>query len=161
MATTPKKIGIIMQRLFLFLVFAGISNQINSQELGLQLYSLRDQFKLDVPGTLERINEWGIRTIKGGENTYGLEEKEFKVLLDKNNLTVVSTGTKYQELLDSLTLLLTGQRDLGKICNVLLDSARGGTFFHCRRQESYPCIQQSGQIFGRTWNRPGIPYTRL
>ncbi|NNE77359.1 MAG: sugar phosphate isomerase/epimerase, partial [Pricia sp.] len=34
-----------------------------AQEVGLQLYSLRNQFKEDVPGTLKIINDWGISKI--------------------------------------------------------------------------------------------------
>ena len=72
-----------------------------SQEVGIQLYSLRNQFKKDVPGTLELIKEWGIEKIEGGENTYGLPEKEFIKLLDENGFEVISVGTGLEELRDN------------------------------------------------------------
>ena len=63
--------------------------QIDAQEIGLQLYSLRKQFKKDVPGTLKLINDWGIRSVEGGDS-YGMPVDDFKGLLKKNNLKVVS-----------------------------------------------------------------------
>ncbi len=82
--------------LVLVLAF-GVS--LDAQEIGLQLYSLRNQFKTDVPGTLKLINDWGITNLEGG-GTYGLEMDEFKGLLKKNNLDVVSVGAGYDDLKD-------------------------------------------------------------
>lgn len=70
-----------------------------SSDIGLQFYSLRKQFEKDVPGTLEIISDWGITTIEGGE-TYGLPMEEFKALLAKHNLNVVSVGADYNDLLN-------------------------------------------------------------
>ncbi|WP_411032196.1 sugar phosphate isomerase/epimerase family protein [Spongiimicrobium sp. 3-5] len=72
-----------------------------SQEIGIQLYSLREQFKQDVPGTLKLISSWGISKIEGGEDTYGVPEEEFVALLKKNGLDVVSVGTSFEELQES------------------------------------------------------------
>ncbi|MBT8282650.1 MAG: sugar phosphate isomerase/epimerase [Muriicola sp.] len=68
-----------------------------SQEVGLQLYSLRDQFKNDVEGTLKTISDWGITKIEGGD-TYGLPLEEFLRLLKKYDLEVVSVGASFEEL---------------------------------------------------------------
>lgn len=129
MVIQPKKIRSIIQKLCFFLLFAGITDQINSQELGLQLYSLRDQFKQDVPGTLQIIRDWGIEKIEGGENTYGLEQREFIGLLHKNKLDVVSVGAKYKELID----------DLDKVAERA--KAFGATYVMC------PWIPHEGKLF--------------
>ena len=68
-----------------------------AQEVGLQLYSLRNQFKTDVEGTLKTIQDWGITKIEGGD-TYGMPFPEFKALLDKYNLEPVSIGASFEEL---------------------------------------------------------------
>ncbi|NNG10495.1 MAG: sugar phosphate isomerase/epimerase [Arenibacter sp.] len=68
-----------------------------AQEIGLQLYSLRNQFKTDVEGTLKTISDWGITKIEGGD-TYGMPFPEFKALLDKYNLEAVSIGASFEEL---------------------------------------------------------------
>ena len=56
-----------------------------SQEVGIQLYSLREQFKSDVEGTLELISEWGITSLEGGD-TYGLPLDDFQALLRETTL---------------------------------------------------------------------------
>ena len=66
-------------------------------EIGLQLYSLRNEFKTDVPGTLDLVEKWRIREIEGG-GTYGLSMEEFKKLLKENNLKMVSVGADYDQL---------------------------------------------------------------
>jgi len=68
--------------------------------IGLQLYSLRNEFKLDVPGTLNTVNQWDIREIEGG-STYGLSMEEFKKLLKDNKLKMVSVGAEYDQLKDN------------------------------------------------------------
>lgn len=84
---------------FLFFAFFN-SSQIEAQEIGLQLYSLRKQFKSDIPGTLKMISNWGIRSVEGGDS-YGMPINDFKDLLDKNNLKVVSVGATFEELRDN------------------------------------------------------------
>jgi sugar phosphate isomerase/epimerase len=81
---------------FIVLFFIVEKNAV-AQEFGLQLYSLREQFKKDVPGTLQKINQWGIREIEGGE-TYGLPLDEYKKMLADNKLTMVSVGADFQQL---------------------------------------------------------------
>src|SRR3954463_8430129 len=67
------------------------------KEIGLQLYSLRDAFKSEVPGTLAQIKSWGIKEIEGG-GTYGMPMADFQKLLTANNLKVVSVGAEYDVL---------------------------------------------------------------
>lgn len=66
-------------------------------EIGLQLYSLRNEFKTEVPGTLKLVKDWGIREIEGG-STYGLSMEDYKALLKKNKLKMVSVGADYDQL---------------------------------------------------------------
>jgi sugar phosphate isomerase/epimerase len=68
-----------------------------AQEIGLQLYSLRNEFKTDVPGTLALIKKWNITKIEGG-GTYGLSVDAYKKLLADNNLEMVSYGASFEEL---------------------------------------------------------------
>lgn len=70
---------------------------LRAQEVGIQLYSLRNQFKTDVEGTLKTIHDWGITKIEGGD-TYGVPLDEFLGLLKKYELEVVSVGASFEEL---------------------------------------------------------------
>lgn len=73
---------------------------LSGQEIGLQLYSLRNQFKTDVPGTLAKIKSWNIKLIEGG-GSYGLPMEEYKKMLAKNNLQMISVGADFQQLADN------------------------------------------------------------
>lgn len=91
----------IVTRIFAICTVFLISSKIlPAQEIGLQLYTLRNEFKKDVPSTLALIKQWKIRQIEGG-GTYGLPVDEYKKLLQQNDLEMVSYGAGFQELADS------------------------------------------------------------
>jgi len=89
--------GVFLRLVVLCSLLFGALNELFSQEIGLQLYSLRNEFKNDVPGTLAMIKEWKIKQIEGG-GTYNLSKDEFKKLLRQNNLQMVSYGAGFEEL---------------------------------------------------------------
>ncbi|HEX5154524.1 MAG TPA: sugar phosphate isomerase/epimerase [Parafilimonas sp.] len=92
------KIQSFFSRTFTLFISLFISIQLLcAQEIGLQLYSLRNQFKTDVPGTLAKIKSWDIHEIEGG-GTYGLPMDEYKKLLAQNNLKMVSVGADFNQL---------------------------------------------------------------
>lgn len=66
-------------------------------EIGLQLYTFRNQIPKDIPGMFEKISKMGIRELEGG-GTYGLSVDSFKTLLKKNNLKIVSVGAGFKDL---------------------------------------------------------------
>jgi sugar phosphate isomerase/epimerase len=72
----------------------GASAETFSKEVGLQLYSLRDQFKTDVPGTMEKVAKYGFKEVELA-GTYGMGAEEFKALLAKNGLTGVAGHFPY------------------------------------------------------------------
>lgn len=88
-----------MKKCFLLLgmVLVVSSPLLAQKEIGLQLYSLRNEFKNDVEGTLDLVENWGIREIEGG-GTYGLSMEAFKGLLRENKLKMVSVGADYNQL---------------------------------------------------------------
>ncbi len=71
-----------------------------TQEIGVQLYTFRNQIPQDVPGTFEKISKMGIRELEGG-GTYGLPVPEFKALLKKHNMKIVSVGADFNQLADN------------------------------------------------------------
>ena len=66
-----------MKSLILIITIIITSHMANAQEIGLELYSLRNQFKTDVPGTLAKIKSWNIHEIEGG-GTYGFTNKRIQ-----------------------------------------------------------------------------------
>jgi sugar phosphate isomerase/epimerase len=66
---------------------------------GLQLYSLRDDFKKDVPGTLKKVQDFGIRLVELA-GTYELPPAKFKELLTAHGLQPVSAHFAYERFRD-------------------------------------------------------------
>jgi sugar phosphate isomerase/epimerase len=92
------KMKLVVTRAITVCLALGLSlNGLFAQNIGLQLYSLRNEFKKDVPGTLAKIKEWKITLIEGG-GSYGLPMEEYKNLLKQNNLTMASVGAGFEEL---------------------------------------------------------------
>jgi sugar phosphate isomerase/epimerase len=69
--------------------------------LGLQLYSFRDQFKTDVPGTLDKIHNLGFTEVELA-GTYGLTPEKFKEQLDAHGLKAVSAHFPYDRFRSDL-----------------------------------------------------------
>ncbi|WP_298486894.1 sugar phosphate isomerase/epimerase [uncultured Maribacter sp.] len=86
--------------------------QSSAQDIGLQLWSLRNQFKTDIPGTLSTIKSWGITKIEGGDS-YGMSFEEFNGLLKKNGLDMVSIGASFKELEDTPEKVLSNAKAYG------------------------------------------------
>src|SRR6187401_3544192 len=63
--------------------------------LGLQLYSLRAQFAKDVPGTLDKVRDFGFKNVELA-GTYGLTPEKFKTELESRGLTAISGHFPYE-----------------------------------------------------------------
>lgn len=62
--------------------------------IGLQLYSLRADFKKDVPGTMAKVGAYNIKYVELA-STYGMEPDKFLALLAANGLKAVSGHFSY------------------------------------------------------------------
>src|SRR4051794_21811925 len=65
--------------------------------LGLQLYTLRESFKTNVPATLDQVKALGFTAIEGGGD-YGLGIEKFNALLQERGLKMVGAGFGYEVL---------------------------------------------------------------
>jgi sugar phosphate isomerase/epimerase len=67
------------------------------KEIGLQLYSLRDDMKTDVRGTVKKVGEMGYTTVEAAGYAdgkfYGMEPLDFKKLCNDNGLIFLSSHT--------------------------------------------------------------------
>ncbi|MGJ8692554.1 MAG: sugar phosphate isomerase/epimerase family protein [Thalassotalea sp.] len=79
-------------------VMGAVSLPTFAHEIGLQLYSLRNQMKEDLPQAIKQVSDWGIRNVEAGGALYGFSVNEFKAELEKNNLALVSADTSYDEV---------------------------------------------------------------
>src|SRR5918994_6268672 len=67
--------------------------------VGLQLYSLRDQFKKDVGSILDQVRAFGITHVELA-GAYGLAPEKFKEQLDARQLKAVSAHFSYEQFRD-------------------------------------------------------------
>lgn len=72
-----------------------------AHELGLQLYSVRKQMEQDLPSAFKQINQWGIKIVEGGGALYGHPLEEYRNLLLKNDLQIISVDASFEELRDN------------------------------------------------------------
>lgn len=80
--------------------------------VGLQLYSLREQFKKDVPGTLDQVRAFGITNVELA-GTYGVASEKFKQLLDARQLKAVSGHFPYERCRDDIDGVVRDSKILG------------------------------------------------
>ena len=80
--------------------------------VGLQLYSLRDQFKKDVPGTLDQVKAFGIKYVETA-GTYGVPPEKFRALLDERGLKAVSGHFPYEKCRDDVESIAAEAKTLG------------------------------------------------
>ena len=80
--------------------------------VGLQLYSLREQFKKDVPGTLDQVRAFGITNVELA-GTYGLTPEKFKAELDARRLKAVSAHFPYEQCRDDIERVVREAKVLG------------------------------------------------
>jgi len=108
-----------MKRLLVFLMiscscFVSSSNDISTHAqgtkgtgpsfkgpVGLQLYSLRDQFKTNVPGTLDKVRDMGFKYVELA-GTYGVAPEKFKEMLDARGLKATSAHFGYEQCRDKV-----------------------------------------------------------
>jgi sugar phosphate isomerase/epimerase len=82
---------------------------------GLQLYSLRDQFKEDgVTTTLDMVKDWGFKYVEVA-GTYGMSIPEFKAELDKRGLVAIGSHFPYNRLKDDIDGVISEAKELGLI----------------------------------------------
>ena len=82
------------------------------ENIGLQLYSLRNQLATNVPGTLDEIKGWGITNVELA-GTYHLSTGEFKAQLDAHGLNAVSGHYGYDQFRTNLDWVVSDAKILG------------------------------------------------
>jgi sugar phosphate isomerase/epimerase len=90
--------------------FAGLAQ--NMPPVGLELYSLRDQFPKDVPGTMAKVKAMGIKYVEVA-GTYGLSDAAFKKLLDANGLKAIGTSGEFDQLQKDVKPIIQNAKALG------------------------------------------------
>jgi sugar phosphate isomerase/epimerase len=85
-------------------------NTTRQKNIGLQLYSIRDSIKKDVPAAIAKVGKMGYRFVEpagyADGKFYGMEPAAFKTLCESNGLKIISSHTG-QVLPDSARMATT------------------------------------------------------
>jgi len=79
---------------------------------GLQLYSLRDLFKTDVPGTLDKVKAYGFTEVEVAQ-TYGLGGEKLHEMLAARGLKAIGEHFQYGPLTKDLDACIQEAKALG------------------------------------------------
>jgi sugar phosphate isomerase/epimerase len=80
--------------------------------IGLQLYSLREQFAKDVPATLDQVRGFGIKYVELA-GTYGVTPEKFKQELDARGLKAISAHFSFEQCRDHIEDVAKDAKTLG------------------------------------------------
>lgn len=80
--------------------------------LGLQLYSLREQFSKDVPGTLNEVQRWGIQYAEVA-GTYGQTPEKFRQELASRHIEPIGAHFAYERYRDDAESVAKEAKALG------------------------------------------------
>ena len=81
------------------LIFSGLYSckKAPQKNIGLQLYSIRDSIKKDLPAAIKKVAEMGYKFVEsagyGDGKFYGMNPADFKALCEGNGMTVLSSHT--------------------------------------------------------------------
>lgn len=82
------------------------------QAPGIVSYTFRDEFKRDVPGTLDRIKALGITDIEFS-NLFGKSAAELRSMLDARGLHCSSFGVSFEDMMNKTGEVATNAKTLG------------------------------------------------
>jgi sugar phosphate isomerase/epimerase len=83
-----------------------------SDQLGLQLWSLKDQFEKDVIGTLDVVGSYGLPYVETA-GTNGMVPEQYRLELLNRGVEVVSAHVQYNELVNNFEAVLLDVIALG------------------------------------------------
>jgi sugar phosphate isomerase/epimerase len=142
----PKMLLRPFRLIFLLLIMLRI--EAGAQEIGLQLYSLRDQFANDVPSTMAKVREMGIREVEM-YGTYGLPFPQFIKLLAQNGLSVISFGTSFEKLQTSPQEVADEARSYGARFVVVYWLPHDANFTKDDAEKAVEVLNRAGKVIAQ------------
>lgn len=119
---------------------------LEAQEVGLQLYSVRNEVKTDLKGTLEKVRAMGIKELEGGE-LYGMDIQTYRKMLDQMGYKMVSIGVDYMELDKDLSPVIQKAKTLGATYLVCFGISHKGNEFGMKEvEEAAAKFNRAGKI---------------
>jgi sugar phosphate isomerase/epimerase len=123
----------------------GQAKEVNPKRMGLQLYSLRNQFAKDVPGTMAEIKGWGIENVELA-GTCGLSTEQFKAQLDAHGLRPISAHYGYDQFRTNLDWIIKDATILGLKYVGCAWVPHGDTFDEQTCRQAIATFNHAGQV---------------
>ena len=101
-----------MNRVVFVLTFCALGISLQAQQIGLQMYSLREQFQEDPHETCGMVAEMGISIVEEGLH-YGHTVEELNEMFESNGLELVSASAQFDELRDNPEAVAQRAKQLG------------------------------------------------
>jgi sugar phosphate isomerase/epimerase len=116
--------------------------------VGLQLYSLRDQFNKDTAHTLDEVKRMGVRFVELA-GTYKLTPEQFKAELDARSLKAISGHFAYERFRDDPNGIARDAKTLGLKYAGCAWIPHNGDFNEKTCREAIEVFNRAGEILGR------------
>ncbi|HEX4414622.1 MAG TPA: sugar phosphate isomerase/epimerase [Lacipirellulaceae bacterium] len=116
--------------------------------IGLQLYSLREQFAKDVPGTLDKVRDFGIKNVELA-GTYGLTPEKFKAELDSRGLKAISGHFAFEKFRDDPESIAEEAEKLGLKYAGCAWIGHKGTFDEKSCREAAKVFNHAGEVLAK------------
>lgn len=84
-----------LSRIFVAVLLCQTMFGLAQPKMAVQLYSFRDEFAKDVPGTMAKVKQMGFKYVELA-GTYGLSVPDFQKMLAQNGLTAIGTGVDFK-----------------------------------------------------------------
>ena len=116
--------------------------------VGIQLYSLRNQFAKDVPAALDQVRGFGIEYVELA-GTYNLAPEKFKEMLDAKGLKPVAGHFPFERVRDQLDGVVRDAKALGVEYVGCAWIPHQGAFNEKNCREAISVFNRAGEAFAR------------
>jgi sugar phosphate isomerase/epimerase len=136
-----------MKKISTSILFLFFTMMMQAQNIGIQLYSVRNQAKNDLKGTLKEVRNMGISHLEGGD-LYGMDINKYREMLNTMGYKMISIGAEYDELNKDLTPLIEKAKILGATYIVCFWIGHNGNEFGNKEvEEAAARFNKAGKIF--------------
>lgn len=112
--TTMKNLTIVRKYLLVIMLIAPASMlEIQAQEIGIQMGSMRKMMSEGMPAVIAKLKELGITEIEGGGRS--MDRAAFRKLAEENGMKIIATGGSFVQLQnkDSIRKVIDNAKALG------------------------------------------------
>jgi sugar phosphate isomerase/epimerase len=132
----------------IFMTAASPGASLDQKQIGLQLYSLRNQLAADASGALDEVKGWGITNVELA-GTYGLTPEQFKAHLDARGFNAVSGHFPYERFRDDAEGVARDAQILGLKYAGCAWIPHGGVFDEKTCRDAIAVFNHAGEVLAQ------------